>query len=337
MSQPRIVPFADRHIAAAARLLGERQGRLRAAEPSLPTAFEDDKQARAALETALGVHGSLAVAAIDDDRLVGFLIGAPRIDNRWDRSAWVELTGHAVEPGLATSLPGDLYAAWAPHMVDRGIFSHMVQVPAAEPDLLEAWYALGFGQMHIAGVRGTDPADLGPVNPDIEVRRATPGDRDAVLSFAELLGRHQAQPPSFSPYLPEQADADRADWQEELESEDDVWLGIDRASGASLGISVSYPQDPGPAVPEGAIRLAATMSRPEARRRGVGRALLRQVLAEASNRGVDWCFTDWRSTNLEASRAWPALGFRVVYLRLRREIDPRIAWGSGRIAGPEGG
>lgn len=105
----------------------------------------------------------------------------------------------------------------------------------------------------------------------------------------------------------------------------------------ALGISVSYPQDPGPAVPDGAIRLAATMSRPDARRGGVGRALLRQVLTDARERGIGWCFTDWRSTNLEASRAWPALGFRVVYLRLRREIDPRIAWADRPVADPGAG
>jgi hypothetical protein len=31
------------------------------------------------------------------------------------------------------------------------------------------------------------------------------------------------------------------------------------------------------------------------------------------------------------------VGFRVVYLRFRREIDPRIAWADGHVSDPGGG
>ena len=32
--------------------------------------------------------------------------------------------------------------------------------------------------------------------------------------------------------------------------------------------------------------------------------------------------TDWRSTNLLASRFWPQRGFRPTHLRLRRDVQP---------------
>ena len=38
------------------------------------------------------------VAAFEDDRMVGFLIGSLRFEEPWGRSAWVESAGHAVAP-----------------------------------------------------------------------------------------------------------------------------------------------------------------------------------------------------------------------------------------------
>ena len=36
--------------------------------------------------------------------------------------------------------------------------------------------------------------------------------------------------------------------------------------------------------------------------------------------GYDWIATDWRSTNLEADRAWLGMGFRPTFRRLHRSI-----------------
>jgi GNAT superfamily N-acetyltransferase len=92
---------------------------------------------------------------------------------------------------------------------------------------------------------------------------------------------------------------------------------------------VSYPLDPDLDIPDRNIKLAGTATFPAARRRGVGRALLRQVLAEGARRGAPWCVTDWRTYSLLASRAWTGLGFVRTRLRLERVIDERIAWANG--------
>jgi GNAT superfamily N-acetyltransferase len=59
---------------------------------------------------------------------------------------------------------------------------------------------------------------------------------------------------------------------------------------------------------------------------GVGSRLLDAALAEAREEGYEWCSVSWRTANLEADRFWRGNGFRPVYYRLLREIDPRIAW-----------
>ena len=52
----------------------------------------------------------------------------------------------------------------------------------------------------------------------------------------------------------------------------------------------------------------------------MGRALTEHVLAWAHEQGIPVMTTDWRMTNLWASRFWPKRGFRPVFLRLYRHI-----------------
>ncbi|WP_163512439.1 hypothetical protein [Fodinicola acaciae] len=51
--------------------------------------------------------------------------------------------------------------------------------------------------------------------------------------------------------------------------------------------------------------------------------MTRAALADAVERGETGMATDWRTTNLLASRFWPAVGFRPHCLRLSRTVDLR--------------
>jgi ribosomal protein S18 acetylase RimI-like enzyme len=68
------------------------------------------------------------------------------------------------------------------------------------------------------------------------------------------------------------------------------------------------------------MNLASTAVLPEAQGRGVGRVLTSHALAFARESGYTTVATNWRVTNLVASRFWPALGFRVAKLRLTGEL-----------------
>jgi ribosomal protein S18 acetylase RimI-like enzyme len=70
--------------------------------------------------------------------------------------------------------------------------------------------------------------------------------------------------------------------------------------------------------------IAAT--RPESRGRGIGTALTWTCLAHGRDQGYEYCYTDWISPNLAASRLWPRFGFREVAYRLTKQINPMIAW-----------
>ncbi len=76
----------------------------------------------------------------------------------------------------------------------------------------------------------------------------------------------------------------------------------------------------GLARPEHAGLLSFAAVLPAARGLGAGRALGEAVLAWAASQGFDRVATDWRTTNLLSSRAWPALGFEETFLRLHRVV-----------------
>jgi ribosomal protein S18 acetylase RimI-like enzyme len=326
-----IVPFGEEHLEPAAELVAARQVRLRRADAALPERWCDPAEARTLVEAAASADGAHGVAAWIGGSLGGFLVGAPRIDATWDRSAWVELAGHAVAPDLP-DLARDLYAAWSARIVrELGITRHLVNVPASDPAAIEAWHQLDFGQMHANALRSTDASDLGPPAPGIRVRRAGASDAAILEATSEVIWREQVGPPSWSPIAPERIASLRGDYVSELEEQDDlVAIAEDDVTGEALGVTISYRLDPELDVPDDNMKLASTTTFASARRRGVARELLRFVLENAAARGAAWCATDWRTSSLLASRSWTALGFRRTRLRLERRIDERIHWADGR-------
>ena len=90
--------------------------------------------------------GAAGVAALRDGQLAGYLIMSPKIDATWGRSAWARPASHAVAPEADADLYRDLYAALAPHWVERGCLTHYVLAPATDRAALDAWFSLGFGQ-----------------------------------------------------------------------------------------------------------------------------------------------------------------------------------------------
>jgi GNAT superfamily N-acetyltransferase len=322
MNRLEIVALTAQHLDAAARLVAERQERLLFAEAALPARYTDPGEVRPRIASQLETEGSLGCAALGDDgELAGFLLGVPRIGDLWGQAAWVSLEAHAsVEPETMR----DLYATWSGALVERGILSHYVEVPSAEPGPLRAWRQLGFAHMHEYGLRETDVSDLAsPAG--IAMRRATMDDRAIIERLSGIISGTQARSPSYAPMSPEVLAAERNDYIEEIDGPDGFWLAVDATDGRPLGMTISYAPDPGLAVPDGATYLGATMTLPEERGRGVARALLGFVLERGAEAGAEHCVTNWRTTNLLASRTWPHLGFRHTHHRLVRHLDARVA------------
>jgi GNAT superfamily N-acetyltransferase len=302
----KIVPFAEEHIDAAAELLAARHEAHRAGIPELPAA--PDYRAEIEELLAEGATGSFTDGA--------YVLGWSKPPDLWGPNVWINAAGHAASDGeLLRSVWADAAARW----VEQGLRAHYVLVPATDESLLDGWFRLGFGAQQGHGVIRI-PEREWPAS----VREATMDDLEQLVEIGPLLSRHQGASPVFSS-VPEQTPDDvRADVLDDFSLEGVANL-VYEEDGRIVGNFFVCPlelssQHTGLARPPSASFLAFAITAPEARGRGVGVALTDAAFAWSRANGYETMATDWRETNLLASRFWPRRGFRTSFLRLHRLI-----------------
>jgi GNAT superfamily N-acetyltransferase len=305
MAGHEIVPFEDGHLDDAAALLAARHARHREAEPLLP----EEVDFRAAVEQEWRQEGASGVFSGD-----GYVIAAA---SAFAGISWLRIgiAGHAIE-GDREGMR-DLYAAAAQRWVDEGHTRQVVFVPAQDSELVDAWFRLGFGGSATLAMRESRAGE--PFDAGVEIRRGTPDDfRDAARLERELSAA-MLPAPSFSEIPLQSVEEIEAEWREEGEA-DKYELFVAERDRRIVGHTLLYRRPPDLRVPPCSIDLAQASTEPEARGTGVGRALTEHVLGWANDHGYPVMTTDWRITNLWASRFWPRRGFRVAFLRLYRSI-----------------
>lgn len=314
-------PMAADDIGDAAGLLADRHRRHRLAEPSLDPAYEAPDAAGREIEAALAAEGALGWVATRAGSIAGYLIGHSK-DATWGPNIWVESAGHA---GLEPEVVRELYAAGAAAWVGAGLTNHHVLVPASDAELVDAWFRLDFGQQHLHAAREVPGRDFAVVpRSELIVRSARREDLPALAELERVIPQHSARSPLFSRLPVPTAEETLA----ELESDWDdpkwaIFVAVHEGQviGSSVGCALEVSSSHTPLMrPARAGFLGAAAVFPEARGLGAGRALGEAVLAWSRDAGYDWATTDWRSTNLEAARTWPTLGFRPTFRRLHRSI-----------------
>jgi GNAT superfamily N-acetyltransferase len=305
MARLEVVPFADEHLDAAAELLAARHARHREAEPLLPEL--DDP--RAAVEREWLEEGASGVFAGS-----GYVIAAPLQIHEGPTWMRVGIAGHAVEGDPETVR--DLYAAAAQRWVDEGLTKHAVFVPAYDSGLVDAWFRLSFGASAMLAMRETGPEE--PFDADVSIRHGTRDDY-AEAARLELEMSAAMQPsPSFSDMPLQTHEEVLTEWNEGGDEEYELFVA--ERDGRIVGQFLLYRRPPDLRGPREGIDLAQASTDPEARGTGVGRALTAHVIRWAYEHGYPVMTTDWRMTNLWASRFWPKRGFRTTFLRLYRSI-----------------
>ena len=300
-----VVPFAEEHLDAAAELLAARHARHREAEPLLPR----DVDVRAELEREWRQEGASGVFAGD-----AYLLAAPQ---KYPTGTWmrVGVAGQAIE-GDPERIR-DVYAAAAQRWVDAGHTKHSVFAPSYDRALVDAWFRLSFGASATLALRETDRE--APFDAGVEIRRGTPDDFGESARLDREMSAAMQPSPSFSDMPLQSVEEIETEWRED-EDQDSYELFIAERDGRVVGHIVLYRRPPDLRVPRNGIDLAAASTEPEARGTGVGRALTAHVIRWADEHGYPVMTTDWRMTNLWASRFWPKRGFRVAFLRLYRSI-----------------
>ncbi len=309
MNPFKIEPFSDEHLAGAAELLAARQERHRAALPQVPVG-----DPRASLEALWRMEGVSGVAALRDGRVAAFVLAQVGDRRHFGQSAWVLHAGHAAEEG---ELLRDVYAAAAQGWVEAGVERHYVLVPAFE-EALAPWYRLGFAHMHVEALRASGGfATATPAG--VTIRPGTRADLEIAEEIDLEIFRIHERSPSFA-RLALDREARRADWFETDLKEEGLHYLVAEAGGVLVGHTIIFRHEPALGFPENAATLASTAVRESLRGRGIGAALAAEILRLAADAGYRSVVTNWRMTNLSASRFWPALGFRPIYHRLHRTV-----------------
>jgi GNAT superfamily N-acetyltransferase len=321
---PRLAirPFEPDDLDSAAALLADRHRRHRLAEPALDPAFEDPSAAAREISAALKAENADAWVATRDGSVVGYLAGFSKSEAMWGPNVWIESAGHAaVEPEVVR----ELYAVAAGAWVEAGRTNHHVMVPATDFPLVDAWFRLDFGQQHVHAAREPVGPEYAVVpRSELVVRLAERDDIPALAELELVLPRHSQGSPVFSRLTLPTVEEARAELEEDWG--DPKWTIFvaeheGRVIGSSVAVALELSSGHSPMMrPANAGFLGFAAVLPEARGLGAGRALGQTVLAWARDAGYDWATTDWRSTNLEAARTWPTLGFRPTFRRLHRLI-----------------
>jgi GNAT superfamily N-acetyltransferase len=302
----KIVPFGEEHLDAAADLLAARHEAHRSVLPQLPADADYPAEIAALLEN--GATGAFTDGA--------YVLGISKDPQFWGPNVWVETAGHAAsDPELLR----DVWAAAAAGWFEQGLQAHYALVPATDAGLLDAWFRLGFGAQQSHGLMD---------NPEREwpagVREATQDDIEGLVEIGPLLSRHQSQTPVFSSVPEQTADQVRADVLDDFGTEGVANL-VFEADGRIVGdffvcsVELSSAHS-GLARPPRAAFIGFAITDPAVRGSGVGLALTDASFAWAREQGYDVMVTDWRATNLLASRFWPKRGFDTSFLRLHRWI-----------------
>jgi GNAT superfamily N-acetyltransferase len=302
----KIVPFEDEHVDGATALLRERHAGHRAAEPLLPERTDLGPELAKEREDATGV------VALEGDTVAGFLLGQKR-ENWMGKHVWSGVAGHA---SRESELVRDLYAAAAQEWFDDGYTRHFVFVPSHDAELADAWFRLCFGASAALALRETTPEE--PVDAGVEIRHGARDDYPEAARLELEMSRSMQPSPSFSGVELQSHEEVLAEWEDDDGEEFELFVA--ERDGRVVGQFLLYRRPPDLRVPDGSIDLAQASTEPAARGSGVGRALTAHVIRWAYEHGHATMTTDWRMTNLLASRFWPKRGFRPVFLRLYRSI-----------------
>ncbi len=297
MPKLEIHAYSDDFRGEAARLLGDRHARERAAEPLLPE-IDDYAVHLPTGDGAVATRGGEVVAYV--------------IAEVTEERAAIGLGGCATsEPEAVRDVYAQLAAGWPPR--------HQVLVPAHDAELLDVWFCSAFGCQFVLAVQETSPAD--EVDFGGRIRESTPHDLRTFAELEQVLWTLQTESPSFSGItLPTIEEHDEG-WSDLWDDPDLFWSFVAERESRPIGGTIMYRRPEGDLrVPERNVDLAFAATRPDVRGSGVGLALTGHMLRWAHAQGFRSVTTDWRSVNLLSSRFWPRRGFRPTHLRLYRAV-----------------
>jgi GNAT superfamily N-acetyltransferase len=324
--------FTEEMIPEAGKLLAQRHKRNRVNLPLLPARFEDAQVAVKAVQTLWQKKFKHGYAAFRDGKMTAYLLGDFTVQS-WGRCGYVYLPGYALAENESIATIQDLYSLLGEDWVQKGIFSHGLYISAADADVIDALFALGFGKERVDALLDLRAENFPQVEEPagITIRLADKGDNEHLGGLSDVIFRSLANAPYWHPTVPEDWDELREGWSELADDKEwSVWMSLENSEALGMvGFRPEEEDDISMLVSPRTVELSIAATKPNARGRGISTALTLRGLAQTQKDGFEICYTNWISPNLLASRFWPRFGFQDAAYRLSKTINPMIAWSRG--------
>jgi GNAT superfamily N-acetyltransferase len=289
----------------------------------------------AVLEGTVNNPHTDGVVVVRDGEVAGFLLMTLQIIETTHmlasylpaRGAGAPYAGHATAAGVEYDVYREMYRVLADRFVQRGVFDHSVNFPAADRVTHETWESLGFGRASTCAVRDVGPTARAAAD-GVELHMAGEEDIDVVMDLNRELALHHARSPIFFPHF-EESDPAAREYQKNLLAEAATnahWVAY--KDGQALGMNTFMPPHflSPMTVPDDCIYLFQGIVSEQARAGGVGTAILSRAVEWARERGFRHIALHFMPSNLPGSAFWTSSGFRPVDHGLRRRVDERVAW-----------
>ena len=330
------LPLKEEMVPDVGRLLAKRHKRNREQLPLLPARFEGPEVAAKAVEALWKEKFKGGYAAFRAGKMVAYLIGETTT-HPWGRGGYVYLPGYALLEGEGPAVVQDLYALLGDDWVKKGCFDHHLYISAADQDVLDALFDLGFGKERVDALMDFNTLEI----PDVEepagvtIRKAGAGDNAYLGSLSDVIFRALEKAPYWHPTVPEDWDELYEGWSELADDQEwTVWLALEEngRSGpeenalGTVGFRPEAETDTQMLASPNTLYLSVAATKPQARGQGISTALTWYGLEQARKQGFETCYTNWISPNLLASRFWPRFNFKDVAYRVAKRISPMIAW-----------
>ena len=198
----------------------------------------------------------------------------------------------------------------------EGLVRLNVLVPMTD-EFIEPWFRLSFGGSSIQALMAVPEGAKSEKASGL--RLSTPNDIVDAVKLALVQAEHHTRSPSFNGVMLQSQSEIESEWQRTWNDDRYVHFVAER-DGRIAGSALLYRRPPDMRVPQGSIDLAGCVTYPDVRGTGVGVMLTNHVVGWAAENGFKTMSTDWRMTNLVASRFWPSRGFRAAFVRVYRSI-----------------
>jgi predicted N-acetyltransferase YhbS len=322
------LPFLSEMIPEAGELLAKRHTCNRQVLPLLPASLEDPHAASLAVENIWKSRFRNGYASFRNGRMVAYLIGD--FENQpWARCGYVYLPGYALAGGESIAILQDLYALLGEDWVKRGIFSHNLYISAADTDVIQGLFSIGFGQERVNALLDLRTLDIPSLDEPqgVIIRRAGRGDEDRLGSVAYVMVDALSSAPYWLPIPHEESISMKERWAGRVNDEWMIWMALEENKTiGTVAFLVEQDYEVQMLASANILTLGTAATRSEERGRGIANILTWRGLEQARRNGFETCAVQWVSPNLLASRYWPRFGFRAVDYRLSKQIHPEIAW-----------